>query len=321
MRNQESYTPNPNQQPTAHRLITTRRILAVGIPTCMLAGCMGGVAGIVNGIGVEAAADVEQAQTTSHATLLAFNTTQELHVATAYAQEQFTASHIPYRIDTKPVDLVRDFEVNKQLNGVAQEQYNLPFDALSKPKFDAATGKTTVQVDKSKVTATTSWHDMPFIQDFTYDGDKKNFGHADGFRANVFKQVANSLKIVQADTFNNTYDALDSLTNHAIAAKALESVNETCTPKLEAPLEGAIRKALKKNVATINNQDPSDLVVTFTPGAFTWKEEALPDPVLKAADRYNYDGKITINRNFHVDSMDCQVPEAVALKAAKELQR
>lgn len=320
MRNQESSPSNPSQEQTGHRFLTPRRILAIGIPVCLMAGCTAGVAGLVN-VGTEASADLNQSQTESHASVLAFNPKQELVVAEMYAKERFTASHIPYRIDTKPIDIIQpDPEVNKELNGLTREEYQLPFTALSKPVLDKKTGKTMVVVDRSKVTETTSWLDTPYIQNFTYDGDKKNFDHANGFRANAFEVFAKMFSLVQQDTFNNTYDALDTLTDHAIAVKALDNVNKACTPQLKSLLEGSIRKALKANVASLNKQNPNDLEVTFTPGDFKWTEEKLPEPVLKDTKKYDYVGNITVDKNFQVDSMDCKVPKDVAMKENEELQ-
>jgi hypothetical protein len=264
--------------------------------------------------GVHASADLDKAVTKSSAKMLAFNEHQDIRAVTAYFEETFTATQISYDISWQPIgvgpDVIPNPQVNKQLKGVGQESFLVPFTALSKPKFNKTTGDTVVEVDRSKVKVSSSWaKDSPSFRDFTISDGQKNFGHRDGFRSNLVHAISGVAKGISIDKFSNTLDDLDTLTEHAMSAKALETFSQECPSKLDNKLEMAITKALRANMATLAGQDPSKLEVTFTPGEFVWTEEKLPDVVLDATKKtYDYDAdKINVDRNFTVDEMKCNV--------------
>jgi hypothetical protein len=290
-------------------------------PIVVLGLVAGGAVGATSAIGqhmeyasLTASADLNKAHTSSDAKMLKFNEDQKIDVATAYFSEKFTATKIPYQIDwhptvlgiTSPLDVIPDFDVNKELNGVGVEKFLVPFTAL-KPSLDPKTGKTDIEVDGSKVSVSSSWVESPVIRDFVPNGITRSY-EADNVKANLVKNISANFTHFSIDNFTNAIKDLDMLTGRAMSSKALETFTQQCPKQLDGVLKTAINKALVANFKS-TGQDASKLgEVTYTPAGFTWTEEQLPAAVQAAVDKtYAHNKRITVDKNFTVDEMKCNV--------------
>ena len=291
-----------------------RPMVVVGIGVGAVIGASSAWGQHMEYTGVHGNADLEKAHTSSNAKILVFKEDKQIDVATAYFKETFTATKIPYSIDwypavgpiTSPVDVIPDFQINKEINGVGEEKFLVPFNALS-AKLDSATGKTDITVDKSKVVVSSSWVEAPVPRDFVMSGTNRVYD-ANSTGANLVKNISENFSHFNVDTFNNTVNDLNKLVARAMSLKALSVVTQQCPAKLDTKLEAAVKQAVIANVQS-SGQDPSKLgKFTFTDGAFVWAEEKIPEVVQSTVDAtYKHDRSITVSNNFAVDELKCDV--------------
>lgn len=292
--------------PVAKELLSNRPI-RMGLGAVAVGGVT--VAGMAFGLtGVEATADLNKAHTTSNAKLVQYDETQNIAVATAYFDETLTATAIPYEVKSKPIDVIPNYKVNKELRGLGAEKFEVPLSALDW-RVNASTGKTDITVHADKVISTVYWDGAgPEIRPFTVnkDGTGKNFGDRSGFKNSFLNAVGSNLKIVNLDTFKNTLDDLDAKVDHDMKLKGLEAFSE-CAPQLET----RNRKAINKAIMAIVSLDQRDKVgeITYT-GPLEWKTQLDPAKRVEG-DTYssNYPKKSSeyLIKNFKLDSMKCDV--------------
>lgn len=284
---------------------------AVLAATMFVGPVLGNIAGRFD---PEGRADLEKARTSSVAKALVFNEEQQINVGTAYFEERFSATGVVYKINwgiplpfgrTGP-DVIPDFSVNKELNGVGKEKFSVPFEAL-KAVLDPVTGKTKITVDTQKVVVSSSWKDAPVVRDFVVKGGERVY-EADSRRANLVKGFSEQFTHFSQDLFADTIKALNEQTTRAMRIKALSTFTQQCPAQMEFKLKAAINKALTENIRSTGQDKAKIGEINYTEGPFKWTEEPTPPIVQSAVDKtYEHDTNVTVNNNFTVDKITCDV--------------
>jgi len=258
------------------------------------------------GAGFGGGASYDHARTHSKATLIAWSSNYGINPGTAYFQESLSVENVQYKISHVP-----DPHVNKQLDGIGQEQFNVPFDAIQQePNGD----KIDITVDASKITANVSWLEgSPVIRNYTRNkgGKVRNYDDQEGFRNTFVHGSGEAARLFSINKLGDSYDFIDQGVNHDMSNKGLDEFGPGCFGSIQKILEAKVVAAVEDSAAHATNAGKASKIGKFTfDGTWKFTPDDLPDAVKNNAvyaDTHSW--ALT---NFKIDNRECNINPDVA---------
>jgi hypothetical protein len=211
--------------------------------------------------------DFSKTHAVSSAKLIQFTPSTRIPVGTAYFDEKLTATKIKYTIKSKPIDIMPDPTVNKELHDVGAIEFDLQGKAVT-AKINPKTGKNDISIDGSKALVQAHWVNTagPNIRDFTMNGNKPNFDDRAGGVLATERAFCANAKMLNVDTCSNTLDDVDKEANKAVSDAALAAMLKQCPrdPVLTAKTQAAIAAELSQMAMSMGGGKDDIGTITYT---------------------------------------------------------
>lgn len=254
-------------------------LFVAGIVVGTVYGCAAAGNYVDRSSGVEVSSNLSGADTQVDVKLLEFNETQALAIADATAEGKVTSTGIieTFSVSAMGVGVGKNCEANATVEGKVTLDFDLLFGSITRVKGED--GKTNFVVDRSQLSATTTWAGAPTMSYFTIGKDgKPDYKDQNNFCGAAFRGFAANLAVVNANDLQNAITKNDKALYETLAASVLTAAREECAADLTDELDKAAEDALKANITQVVGNDPGKIgTVTFTGkyGGGAWSSPAL----------------------------------------------